>query len=259
MTRLAGHQGLPLLRFAAAAIRAGTRLVYPPQCLSCGTLTDQDFALCGPCWRDMPFISGACCQFCGLPVRTAGPEMQAHLSCEDCHSAPPPWYSGRAAMLYSGTGRRLVLALKHGDRLDLARPMGRWLARAATPLLLPETLILAVPMHRWRLLRRRYNQAALLARALAAATGHPCCPDALIRPRYTAPLEGQSRAARFARLSGSILASRRGAGLIRGRPVLIVDDVMTSGATLSAASLACYAAGAERVSVLPLARVAKET
>ncbi|MCL4068505.1 ComF family protein [Pseudomonas sp. GX19020] len=237
------------------------RAVFPPQCIACGGLVSSDFGLCGGCWRDTPFITGACCSTCGLEV-PADPDASGaagggdHL-CEECHAAPRPWAAGRAAMLYRATGRSLVLALKHGDRLDLARPMGQWLARAARPLLAEGMVIAPVPLHRWRLFRRQYNQAALLSHELARLTGLDHFPDLLTRPRATGSQEGRSREARFAALDGAFRISPRQAAGIRGRPVLLVDDVMTSGATFSAATAACHAAGAGPVSVLALARVAR--
>lgn len=241
---------------AAALAGGAVRAVYPPQCLSCGALVGSDFGLCGPCWRETPFIAGAACAGCGQPV-PAGEDEETAL-CEDCHQHPRPWTAGRSAMLYRDNGRRLVLALKHGDRMDLAWPMGRWLARAAQPLLTPDTLILPVPLHWWRLFRRQYNQAALLSRALAKATGLAHCPDALIRSRHTGSQEGRSREERHRAVTGAFRIHPRHAARIKDRPLLIVDDVMTSGATLAAATEACLAAGAGQVCVLALARVAKE-
>ncbi|TMV82719.1 ComF family protein, partial [Thioclava sp. BHET1] len=162
------------------------------------------------------------------------------------------------ALRYGGTGRQLVLALKHGDRPEIARPAAAWIHRAAAPFFAAEPLILPVPIHWRRLLRRRYNQSALLAEALAQRTRLTHVPDLLIRARATPSQDGRDREARFANLSGAISVDPRRAAQCRGRAVLIVDDVMTSGATLAAASEACLAAGAERVFVATLARVAKD-
>jgi predicted amidophosphoribosyltransferase len=162
--------------------------------------------------------------------------------------------AGVAALVYGGTGRRFVLGLKHGDRTDLAPVAGRWLARAAAALIRPDTVIAPVPLHRLRLLHRRYNQSALLARALALQTGAPFCPDLLDRPRATPALEGTDRDTRFARLDGAIRVTPRHAAGLAGRHVLIVDDVMTSGATLEAATRACQVAGSGPVSIAVLAR-----
>jgi predicted amidophosphoribosyltransferase len=161
-------------------------------------------------------------------------------------------------MCYRDAGRSLVLALKHGDRTDLARAAGDWMAKAAAGLVTADTVIVPVPLHWLRLLRRRYNQAALLALRMGRTLGCPVCPDALQRTRATRPLDGHGREERVAALSGAIRVHPGRRSRIAGRPVLLVDDVMTSGATFAAATEALLAAGATRVSVLALARVTKD-
>ncbi|KKL04762.1 hypothetical protein LCGC14_2612820 [marine sediment metagenome] len=156
-------------------------------------------------------------------------------------------------------GRRLVLALKHGDRQEIARPAARWLVHAAQGILPEQALIAPVPLHWRRLLKRRYNQSALLAKALAGQTGHSWCPDLLQRTRHTPSLDGLSRAERFDVLQEAICVHPRRRHRIMRRPVILVDDVLTSGATLTACAEACIAAGSGPVFVLALARVAKET
>lgn len=169
-----------------------------------------------------------------------------------------PWGLGRAALVYAGIGRKLVLGLKHGDRTDLTQPAGIWMAQLARSLIQPDTVIVPVPLHWARLLRRRYNQSALLAQSLARQVAQPVCVDALLRPRKTASLEGHSRDARFAALSGSIKINPKRQAQIAGKPVLLVDDVMTSGATLAACSEVLLQAGATDVSMITLARVVKD-
>jgi predicted amidophosphoribosyltransferase len=217
---------------------------------------DSDFGLCGPCWRDTPFISGLVCEACGVPLPGDAGE-QAEF-CDECLIHARPWSRGRAALLYHENGRRLVLALKHGDRHDVIRPAAKWLARAAAPLLQPDTLLAPVPLHWTRMLRRRYNQSALLVQALARETDRPHCLDLLQRRKRTQTLKGLDPAARHAMLSDAIRVNPARRALIMDRPVLIVDDVMTSGATLSAAAQAAFAAGAQDVCILTLARVAKD-
>ncbi len=238
-------------------MQSALRMLYPPQCLSCGGLVDDDFGLCGPCWRDTPFIAGLVCDKCGVPLM--GEETGETVLCDECMTTARPWNKGRAAMLYSEKGRQIVLAFKHGDRQDLARPAAGWMAQAAKHLLQEHSLIAPVPLHWMRLLKRRYNQSALLAAELAKITQRAVCPDLLQRTRRTRSLEGLGRDARFAMLADSIRIQPRRRHRVIGRPVLLVDDVMTSGATLAAASEACLAAGASDVSVLVLARVAKDT
>lgn len=241
-----------------AHIQSAIRLVYPPRCTFCGGLVDSDFGLCGPCWRDTPFIAGQLCNLCGVSL-PAGPDAPDDvLTCDECISVARPWGRGRAALMYKDNGRRMVLMLKHGDRHDVAGPAALWLARAAQPLLKPDTLVVPVPLHWLRLLRRRYNQAVVLARAFVREVNCPMCPDLLIRPRATPSLGGLGREERFAALSGAIKVHPRRGHHIVGRDILLVDDVMTTGATLAVAAEACFAGGAASVNILTLARAAKD-
>ena len=217
-------------------------------------MVDSDFGLCGPCWRDTPFIEGLCCDLCGTPL--PGQSDQAEI-CDDCRSIARPWSKGRSAFLYSDNGRKLVLALKHGDRHDIVRPAAKWLARASAPLLQQDTVIAPIPLHWRRFLKRRFNQSALLVNALSKELGRPYCPDLLTRPNGTESLDGKNLEQRFGVLSGAIAAHPKRRHRMTGRSVLLVDDVMTSGATMAAAAEACRAGGARDVSALVLARVAK--
>ncbi|WP_417806408.1 ComF family protein [Thioclava sp.] len=229
--------------------------VFPPRCIACGEEVGSDFGLCLTCWEQTSFASGTACDACGVPL--PGDDPTEAVFCDDCLTHSRPWTRGRTAMMYSGVGRDLVLAFKHADRLDLVRPMAGWMAQAARPLITPETLITAIPLHRWRLLKRRYNQSALLAQTIARITGREGCVDLLLRTRNTPSQKGHDRNARLANLADAITVNPARADQIAGRNVLIVDDVMTSGATLGAATQAAMQAGAARVDVVTLARVAK--
>ncbi len=231
-------------------------LIYPPQCIACDTLVTSDFGLCGDCWRETPFITGMVCDMCGSPLPGQDPTEVAH--CDACMTTPRPWSRGRAALLYKDRGRDLVLQLKHADRLDLARPAGDWAARAVAPILCPGMLVAPVPLHWFRLFRRRYNQSALLSAHVARIAGLQHVPDLLRRTRTTGSQEGRSRDQRFANLSDAMQLHPRRAAMAAGRHILLIDDVMTSGATLSAAAEACLAGGAAEISVLCLTRVAKD-
>ena len=237
-----------IARIARAALEA----LYPTTCMMCDARVQEEGSLCPACWADAVFLSGACCDLCGrgLPGAADGPAR-----CDECLAVARPWDEGRAVLAYAGAGRRLVLALKHGDRTELARGAGRWMHARARDLLTPETLLVPVPIHRWRLLRRRYNQSALLAADVARRAGARFEPQLLTRHRQTPSQERRSFADRFANLEDSI--SLTPGADVAGRHVAVVDDVMTSGATLAACGAALRAAGAARVTVLILARVAK--
>lgn len=237
-------------------MQTAVNAVFPPECISCAAPVDTDFGLCASCWGDTPFITGAACDTCGTPLPGAAPE--SGLRCDDCRTIARPWSRGRAVFTYAGNGRKLVLALKHGDRAEIARAAGVWLANAAGPLLTDETLIVPIPLHWWRLFRRRFNQSALLAQALANQTQSFLAPDALFRVRSTGTQDGLGRDARFANMSDAIQPHPKRGHILADRTVLLVDDVMTSGATFSAATQACFDAGAENVHVIALARVAKD-
>lgn len=240
---------------ASAALNAVIRTLYPPQCLVCETHVDTEYALCGDCWPGAPFIEGLVCDFCGAPLPGQEEGSTLGLRCDDCLRHPPPWQQGRAVFTYDGHAKHMILQLKHADRLDLARPLGAWMLRIAQPLLEPDMIIAPVPLHWWRLLRRRANQSALLSGRIAAGAGLGHIPDLLRRSRATASQDGRGRAARFANLQGAITAHPRHVARIAGRSILLVDDVMTSGATLSVATQVLLQAGAARVKVIVLARV----
>lgn len=249
-------------RFGAALGAAGRRALdwlYPPVCLGCGEETDAPSGLCAACFSDAAFVSGPVCARCGVPA-PPGPEGEDPPLCDACLRAPPAFDMARAAALYDGSIRRAALALKHGDRLDIARAAAPWLLRAGREMVAAADLIAPAPLHWTRLWRRRFNQSAELARWLAAAAGREAAlaPDLLRRIRRTPSQEGRSRAARIANMEGAFAVRAGWAARVAGARVLLVDDVITTGATLSACAEALRAAGAARVDALALARVARD-
>ncbi|MDO5648743.1 ComF family protein [Paracoccus sp. (in: a-proteobacteria)] len=243
------------------AMKAALHVLYPPQCLGCSDPVASDAAdvhLCATCWGEARFITGAACRCCAAPLPGDGMGADDSLICDGCLTTPPPWQHGRAAFVYSGTGRRLVLALKHGDRPDLVPPLARWLAQAVAPLILPDTIVAPVPLHLRRLLKRKYNQAALLSARVAQSYGVTHQADLLIRRRHTPAQDHRSVRDRFANQDGALMVNTRRLDQLRDRPVLLIDDVMASGATLTAAARALNIAGAGPVSVAVLARAVKD-
>lgn len=229
------------------------RVIFPPQCLTCDSPTVEEHALCPACWARAGFIGGLVCDACGIPLPG---EATDSVLCDDCLTIARPWVQGRAAMLYGDRARHIVLALKYGDRLDYGVACGRWLARAVQPTLVPEMLIVPIPMHWQRFAQRRYNQSAVLSESLARVLRSEHCPDLLVRTRRTGTQDGLGRDGRFANVEGALAPHKSRGCRAQGRHILLVDDVMTSGATFAAATEVCMAAGAASVRVVALARVA---
>lgn len=242
-----------LQRFLGQGATVLRDALYPQTCVLCDERVEEAHGLCPACWSETPFVAGAACDLCGVPLPGAG---DGHADrCDDCMTHARPWDEGRAVLSYNGGARRMVLALKHGDRTELAEAGARWMLRRARDLLSDQTVFVPVPIHRWRLLKRRYNQSALIARRLGLLTGGDFAPQALIRHRQTASLDHRSNVERFAELEGAISA---GVDDLSGRHVALVDDVMTSGATLAACADVLRRSGVSRITVLLLARVAKD-
>lgn len=243
-------------------MKGALRLIFPPQCLACGEPVSEDGALCAACWAEAAFVSDCCCSRCGLPLpgEILGEEEDegGFLICDDCLHVARPWLRGRAALTYTGTGRKLALMLKHGDRPDLAPILGDWVARAAAPLIRPEMAVIPVPVHVRRLLKRKYNQAELLAERVAHVYGLPHLPHALRRLRDTPMQDHGSVDDRFANVEDAFGVSRRHLRSIEGRAILLVDDVMASGATLAAAAETLREAGSGPISIVVLARAVKD-
>lgn len=237
-------------RYGGMALNA----LLPPLCLSCRTSVDTTGTLCAACWSKIEFISAPACTCCGFPLEVdAGPDVL----CAACVAKRPRYRRARAVFRYAESSRQLVLMFKHADRLDPAPTYGRWLARAGAELLDDADLIAPVPLHRWRLLWRRYNQSAELARAVGKASGRRVVPDLLLRHRHTpsqAELNGRQRRLNVA---GAFRVDPRHAATVRDKSVLLIDDVLTTGATVEACTRALLRAGATAVDVLTLARVAR--
>ncbi len=242
---------------APAAKRAGRYaldLVLPPQCLSCRAPVVEPGHLCGDCWAEIDFIDGPSCSICGLPFET--PELDGAL-CGACSRDKPSYDSARAVMRYNEASKGLILALKHADRHEGVGAYGRWLARAGASVLHGANLIVAVPLHRRRLMARLYNQAALLALALGNKTGVTVDAMVLARVRATPSQGGLNRRQRRHNVAGAFCVRPGWKDSVEGRCVLLVDDVMTTGATVEACARTLKRAGAAGIHVLTLARVVR--
>ena len=241
-----------LARGVAAGAAAGAiDLVLPPACLACDAPVDAAGGLCADCWSRVSFIGQPCCACCGLPFAIKAAEGAV---CGVCAQAPPVYDRARAAFRYEGAGRELILAFKMADRSWLAPRLALWLHRAAATLLAEADLVVPVPLHRWRLLARRFNQAAVLAGLMAQGADARMVPDVLVRTRRTPPQTRLSGPERRRNVRGAFALRRGRASLVAGRRILLVDDVLTTGATASACARALRKAGAAGVDVVTLAR-----
>ncbi|MGH1589257.1 ComF family protein [Methylobacterium phyllosphaerae] len=228
-------------------------LIYPPTCAGCGSATADPGALCPTCWSGLRLIDEPVCQRYGTPFAVdlgVGPLLSPRAIAD-----PPVFGRARAVALYDAGARRLVHRLKYEDRLDLARGMARMMAASGRTLIADAECLVPVPLHRGRLWRRRFNQSALLARTIAASAALPVIPTALVRVRATRSQVGLSRAARAENLSGAFQVAPAGQYRIRGRRILLIDDVVTTGATGNAAARALLRGGAVSVDLLTFALV----
>ena len=224
-------------------------ILLPPRCLACGETVEEPDALCGKCWGGITFFTPPWCIGCGLPFPHP---MGDDAVCGDCAREQRAWDRARAVLRYDKNSRSLVLGLKHADHTHVANAFGRWMHRAGGEALLGADLAVPVPLHWTRLLQRRYNQAALLAHAIHAAGGPPVAADWLVRRRRTRSQGHLGATARENNVRGAI-ALRRDRS-VAGKRVVIVDDVMTTGATANECARVLKRAGAEFVGVLTLAR-----
>lgn len=227
-------------------------LLLPASCAACGVVVASDYTFCLPCWGSLRWITDPRCAQCGEPFAQPAP---ADARCLRCRLLPPPWRQARAPWDYTGAARTMILRFKSGRRPDLTRFALGPLSHAAAPLLGERPLVIPVPLHRWRLWRRGYNQAALLAKSFAEAHSLPLLRDGLIRTRATAISHGLGVRARQRNVAGAFAA--RAPELIAGRAILLIDDVLTSGATAAACTKSLMKAGARHVDILTLARVVR--
>jgi ComF family protein len=230
-------------------------LLLPPHCALCDAQVGAPGQFCAACFQSLRFIGEPACRRCGVPFASrdvAGPD---HI-CPSCRDAPPAWNRARAALLYDDRAKALILPLKNADREENALALAMQMRRAGAALLAQADVLVPVPLHRWRLLRRRYNQSVLLARALSRGSAVTLVADALLRRRATARLGAHSAAERAAMLDGAIAVRPKRRIRIAGQRVLLIDDVLTSGATANACAVALLDAGAANVDVLVASRVA---
>jgi ComF family protein len=238
---------MQLTRAASRLVRSLLDFALPPRCGGCGTIVDDIDSFCADCWRELEFLGPGGCSRCGLPLKATDID-----TCVVCLARPPRLDRIRAAVAYGDISRSIAMRLKYGRKVALARTMSRYMQ----PLLgdLPgDAVFVPVPLHRSRLWRRGFNQSAIVARELSRRTGHAVAIDALRRVRATPPLKGLNRLQRRRTVAGAFRANRPAE--LRGRNIVLVDDVLTTGSTANACARVLKRAGAARVDLVSWARV----
>ncbi|MEQ8950641.1 ComF family protein [Parvibaculum sp.] len=239
--------GMTRAGFARAA-----DIALPPLCLGCGRGVSAHGALCGPCWSQVDFMERPWCAVTGIPFPYEAGEGAVSAA---ALMNPPSYARARAVMRYSDRSARLVHRFKYSDRMEAAPAFARWLLRIGADIAADADIVAPVPLHKRRLFSRRFNQSAELSRAFAGLSGLSNMPDLLVRVRATRPQVGLSGDQRRRNVAGAFRLGPGGEALVRNRHIVLIDDVMTTGATAESCARVLVAAGAREVSVLCLARV----
>ena len=241
-----------LARLAHRALRPIVDFALPPRCLGCGIIVDQPYRFCLDCWSRLVFLGDPCCSRCAQPFEyDSGP----NTLCGGCLAEPPLFDRLRAAVVYDEIPRRVALKLKYGGRPGVAETIARFLDRHFDDV--GSALLAPVPLHRWRIWKRGYNQSALIASAIARRRGAVARLDLLERVKSTPPLKGLNPRERNAAVRGAFRISAKHEAVVPGRRIILVDDVYTSGATANACARVLKRAGAAEVEVLCWARVVR--
>ena len=222
--------------------------VLPPRCAGCGTIIDEVHGFCAECWTRVDFLGSAGCGTCGLPLAATDAGQ-----CGACLADPGPIARSRAAVAYDDISSGIAIRLKYGRKVALARTMARFIAPLMGETSPEDRLLVPVPLHRWRLWSRGFNQSALVARELSRRSGVASDPFVLARTRPTPSLKGMSGAQRHRAVAGAFAV--RQTEKVKGKTIVLVDDVMTSGSTARACARTLLRAGAARVELLAWARV----
>ena len=245
-------RGAEFKRWKEVLANLPARILFPPVCAGCRRLVAAPGTLCGQCWPTLRFIERPWCEVLGTPFSH---EMGEGILSADAIANPPPFARARSAVVYEGAARQMALGLKFRDRTELGPWMARWMMRAGGELVADADVIVPVPLHRRRFFWRRFNQSAELARAIGVQSGKPFAPDAVIRVRPTRQQVGLGARERETNVRGAFRVPTEAEILVRGRRVLLVDDVYTTGTTVSAVTRALKRGGAADVDVLTFARV----
>ena len=236
-----------------------TDMILPPRCPVTGDIVDHPGMVSPAAWSSLRFVSEPQCDCCGLPFDVLSEAVlpDDQTLCGSCLADPKPYHQARSSLVYDDASRSLILAFKHGDQTHLTVTFAPWLKTAARSMIDTADVIIPVPLHWMRLIRRRYNQSALLGHALGNLAGKPCWPDALIRRKNT-PTQGHLNSRqRQENVRKAFVLKPDYADLVRDKRIILIDDVYTTGATVEECVKVLSSAGAQRVDVVTLARVVR--
>ena len=234
-----------------AAFRPLLDYALPPRCAACGVIVHETGTLCAPCWRSIDFLGEPQCAVCGIELPSAGEDGQCGASL----ATPPPYERARAVMRYGEVARTVAHRLKYARRVSLAGVMATQIARLLGEVEPDSAILVPVPLHRWRIWSRGFNQSALIARHMSKRTGVPVELDLLRRARNTPQLHGLGRRERARVVQGAFALSPNAPSRLAGKTAILVDDIWTTGATATACASLLRRGGAARVEILCWTRV----
>ena len=226
-------------------------IVYPPRCISCSGNVHENGGICAKCWGDINFIADPQCNICGFPFDF---EASTGSICSGCITHEPSFSKARAVFLYDNASRNMIKSFKYNDRIENRAAYARWMARVGIDMLSEANIIIPVPIHFGKLLLRKYNQAAVLAHELAKISSKPVFSNALIRTKYTQTQAGFLRKERFKNIKGAFKVNPKYFDILKDKKILLIDDVITTGATAEECTNIMLKAKAARVEVLTLAK-----
>ncbi|MBM3467949.1 MAG: ComF family protein [Alphaproteobacteria bacterium] len=227
-------------------------VILPPRCMGCGEILSEHYTLCSVCWKNCTFLTPPCCVKCGWPFPYTA---EKNTLCPSCYRLPPLFVHCRSALAYQEGTRRLILKFKQGDGTYLTPGLGNLMLKAGEDILKQTDMLIPVPLHWSRLFRRQYNQATLLAKYISLQTSIPTLTTLLKRCRSTRKQGHQSRKERYANVRGAFVVLPSKSGLVRNKRITLIDDVFTTGATLTECTRTLLKAGAKEIRILTLARV----
>ncbi|MDB2415140.1 ComF family protein [Rickettsiales bacterium] len=236
---------------AKSIINNVVNIIYPPQCFSCNVSIYEHGHLCPECWESIQFVRPPYCQKCSFPFEYS---IEGENLCAECIKSPPAFNKARCAFLYDDNSRKIVTSFKFGDKTHSHMTLAKMMISSATDLLKEVDIIVPVPLHRLRLLKRKYNQSAILAHSISKYTDIAVVPDLLIRNRNTPPQSGLTQRQRHKNMKNAFSVREKYHQFIDEKKVMLIDDVMTTGATIEACTKALFKSGAAEVYVLTLAR-----